>query len=98
MTREDMRERIACKMAEQDAAVRNWTYRDMADAIMDELGLWEAYEALKAARPRLAHVHTCWSCRPACEWAEYGSASFENCTCEIKQVDATLARLRGETK
>lgn len=48
-------------------------------------------EALKAARPRLAHKHACWSCRPSTEWAEHGSASFDNCDCEIKIVDEALA-------
>lgn len=54
----------------------------------------ELYEALTEASPRLAHVSKCWSCRPTTEWAEHGSASFENCSCEIKLVDAALDKAR----
>lgn len=55
-----------------------------------EARLARAEEALRLALPRLAHKHSCWSVRPTSEWAEHGSASFENCNCEIKAVRAAL--------
>jgi hypothetical protein len=53
--------------------------------------------ALKAALPRLAHKYACHSVRPASEWAEHGSASFENCSCEIRIVEAAIARAEGRS-
>lgn len=67
----------------------DWT--EAADRITDlEARLARAEEALRLALPRLAHKHSCWSVRPTSEWAEHGSASFENCNCEIKAVRAAL--------
>jgi hypothetical protein len=48
-------------------------------------------KALAAALPRLAHKFECHSVRPTTEWAEHGSVSFENCSCEIKAVRAALS-------
>jgi hypothetical protein len=66
----------------------DYATRNEAAALIDEL-----VETLKLARPRLAHKFACWSRRPTSEWAEHGSASYENCDCEIKVVDALLAKL-----
>lgn len=56
----------------------------------------ELLAALEAALPRLAHPHRCWRVRPTTEWAEHGSASFENCDCEISVARAAIAKARGE--
>ncbi len=52
-------------------------------------------EALRHALPRLAHKASCHSVRPAAEWAEHGSASFEQCDCEIKAARAAIAKATG---
>jgi hypothetical protein len=53
----------------------------------------ELVEALRAALPRLAHKASCHTTRPASEWLEHGSASFENCNCEIATVRAALEKV-----
>jgi len=47
-TREDMRERIAGTLYGVSSIHAATSYK-LADAIMDELGLWEAYEAMEEA-------------------------------------------------
>jgi hypothetical protein len=50
----------------------------------------------RLARRKMAHRFECGVVRPASEWAEHGSWNYEGCCCDIKQVDAALARF-GET-
>ena len=50
-------------------------------------------EALAKALPRMAHRVSCHRTRPTSEWAEHGSASFDNCDCEIRMVRAALAKV-----
>lgn len=52
----------------------------------------ELLEALVAALPRLGHRASCISVRPASEWAENGSISAENCSCELRLVRAAIAK------
>jgi len=100
-------ERVARALSETSAGTSDPTYTDCdwpnyvddAKAALEASHHAELVEALKLARPRLAHKHACWSCRPSEEWAEHGSASFENCDCEIKVIDALLAKLEaGDTR
>lgn len=72
-------------------------YNDCPSEIVCDLlnDIADLRAALEAALPRLAHPHKCWQVRPSAEWAEHGSASFENCSCEIKQVRAALASAQG---
>lgn len=48
--------------------------------------------ALKIARQHLAHDVSCVGINPTKEWAEKGSVHANNCACEIKQVDAAIAK------
>lgn len=71
-TREDMRERIARRINDVDVPWSN--YEEIADAIMDELGLWEACEALTKVRallPNLAQILDAWQTHP--DWTEWDS-------------------------
>lgn len=69
------------------------TGKRLATAALTASPLRECVEALQAALPRLAHPARCHRVRPAAEWAEHGSASFDNCDCEISQVRAALAKV-----
>lgn len=77
------------------ASLARWP--DNAALIVRAVNSHEALvDALEKALPRLAHKHACWSVRPSKEWAEHGSASYENCDCEIKIVRAALAKAEGK--
>jgi hypothetical protein len=52
--------------------------------------LQQCREALEAALPRMTHRVQCYRCRPTEEWEQHGSASFDGCECEIRQVRAAL--------
>jgi len=84
-TREDMRERIAEAL---DRAGYGWPRTHQADAIMRELGLWEAYEALDVA---VAYLETLHSLAPA---KDARALAWKR----LKAARAALARLRGEPK
>lgn len=52
--------------------------------------LQQCRQALEAALPRMTHRIQCYRCRPTEEWTQRGSASFDGCECEIRQVRAAL--------
>ena len=48
--------------------------------------------ASKAALTRLAHPTKCATARPTEEWEEHGSWHFENCQCDIRTLEAAIAK------
>jgi hypothetical protein len=58
----------------------------------------ELENALETALPRIAHKAECHRVRPSAEWAEHGSASFDNCSCEISVVRAALKGVEPSAK
>jgi hypothetical protein len=57
----------------------------------------ELLEALKAARPRLAHRYDCMSVLPTEQWRDRGSVVPDSCTCEIAIVDAAITKAEGRS-
>jgi len=100
-TREDMRERIARRINDVDVPWSN--YEEIADAIMDELGLWKAYEAIRDQRWAIRKL---LAADEALEQREdlKGDLQMErrhavlDCEDAIALAEETLARLRGGTK
>lgn len=76
------------------AAIHN-AAPDLLDAAEEAIRLRELVkvmqEALEQVILRLPHKHACARTRPTSEWAQHGSMSFENCSCEIKSAKEALA-------
>lgn len=82
--------------AADDLAAVNWAIERLTATPSLMAAAPTMLEALQLALPKLAHRASCHSVRPTAEWAEHGSASFENCACEIKVVRAAIAAAEGE--
>lgn len=110
-TREDMRERVARQVGDvicdQGWALRRRLTSDerlrIADAIMDELGLWEACEAIRDQRWAIRKLLAADEALELCEDLK-GDLQMErrhavqDCEDAVALAEESLARLRGETK
>lgn len=110
-TRENMRERIARALWAQEHRHTNRAvfednsqpYFEDAEALMHELGLWEAHEAIRDQRWAIRKLLAADEALELCEDLK-GDLQMErrhavqDCEDAVALAEESLARLRGETK